>query len=95
MNNKFQERLTEYLDSECSDYSMSYKWEWNEDTECCEVEVKSDYSGNFKCLNFRYNEKKDDLSIELSEDSFYETREFDWTVKYFWMLISPSLFPES
>ena len=33
--------------------------------------------------------------IELSEDSFYTTREFDETVKYFWMLVSPSLFPSA
>jgi len=94
MNNKFITRLEKYLTSECSDYDLTYKWEWNEDTGCCEVEVKrDDYSQNTKCINFKYNEEKDDLMIELSEDSFYATREFDHTVKYFWMLISPSLFP--
>jgi len=94
MNNKFTKRLEEYLTSECDDYDLTYKWEWNEDTGCCEVEVKrDDYSQNTKDLNFRYNEKDDDLTIELSEDSFYVTREFDQTVKYFWMLISPSIFP--
>jgi hypothetical protein len=95
MDKKFQERLTEYLDSECSDYSLAYDWKWNEDTECCEVEIRNDYSGNTKILNFRYNAQKDDLTIELSEDSFYTTREFDQTVKYFWMLICPTLFPDA
>jgi hypothetical protein len=35
MNDKFIKRLEEYLDSECSDYDMSYKYEWNEDTGFC------------------------------------------------------------
>ena len=96
MNDKFYKRLEEYLNSECSDYDLSYNWEWNEDTGCCEVKIKrDDYSQNIKYLNFRYIEEADDLQIELSEDSFYVTREFDYTVKYFWMLVSPSLFPNS
>ena len=96
MNNKFTKRLEEYLTSECDDYDLTYKWEWCEDTGRCEVEIKrDDYSQNTKDLNFRYNEKDDDLTIELSEDSFYVTREFDQTVKYFWMLISPSIFPNT
>jgi hypothetical protein len=93
MNNKFTKRIEEYLISECDDYDLIYEYEWNEDTGCCEVEVKrNDYT---KCLNFKYDESCDDLTIELSEDSFYRTREFDHTVKYFWMLISPSLFPNA
>ena len=96
MNSKFTKRLESYLSSECSDYDLVYEWEWCEDTQCCEVEIKrDDQSQNTKCLNFRYNDTDDDLSIELSEDSFYVTREFDHTVKYFWMLISPSIFPEA
>jgi hypothetical protein len=37
----------------------------------------------------------DELEIELSEGSFYETREYDYSVKYFWMLVAPSLFPNN
>lgn len=92
MENNFANRLKEYLDFECSDYDLTYKWEWNEDIGCCEVEVKRDQ--NTKYLNFRYDKNKDDLSIELSANNFYVTREFDHTVKYFWMLISPTLFPD-
>ena len=96
MTNKFTERLTEYLNSECNDYDLVYSWEWCEDTECCQVEIKKDDHTQYrKYLNFKYNKKTNDLSIELSEDSFYITREFDHTVKYFWMLISPSLFPNA
>jgi len=96
MNKNFAKRIEEYLQSECSDYDLIYKWEWNNDAQCCEVEIKrKDYTQNIKHLNFRYNNENDDLLIELSEDSFYITREFDQTVKYFWMLISPSIFPDS
>lgn len=93
MNKNFNNRLTEYLETECSDYGLQYDYKWCEDTQCCEVEITTDHNDNLKTINFRYDELKDNLSIELSEDSFYETKEFDWSVKYFWMLISPVLFP--
>ena len=86
-------RLTEYLDSECDDYGLEYDYKWIEDCEWCEVDIKIEHSKDVVSLHFKYDEEKDDLLIELSEDSFYETREFDYTVKYFWMLISPTLFP--
>lgn len=96
MEEKFIKRIQEYLNSECSDYDLAYKWKWNEDTQCCEVVVKrDDFTQHTKTLNFRYKTDLDDLTIELSEDSFYVTREFDETVKYFWMLICPSLFPNA
>jgi len=94
MNDKFAKRLEEYLSSECSDYSLEYEWSWNDDTNCCEVVIKrNDHTKHSKELCFQYNEKNDDLTIELSEDSFYITREFDKSVKYFWMLIAPAIFP--
>jgi hypothetical protein len=66
---------------------------WNNDTECCEVKITLDGSDKVKYLNFRYTEEDNDLTIELSEDSFYRTREFDETIKYFWILVAPALFP--
>lgn len=94
MNDKFVNRLEEYLASECSEYSIQWSWEWNEDTECCEVCISDELREDLNTvLNFRYDKVEDDLSIELSEDSFYTTREFDWTVKYFWMQVAPALFP--
>ena len=95
MNKEFAKRIKSYLDSECDDYGLSYKWEWNEDMSCIEVEIKIDYDPNrSKYLLFKYNEKDDDLLIELSENCFYVTREFDETAKYFWMLVAPALFFE-
>jgi len=94
MNSNFAERLKEYLESECSDYGMKYKWLWDEDYNWCNVTISlENYYPELEVdLHFRYDEKKDSLLIELSEDSFYETREFDQTVKYFWMKVSPVLF---
>lgn len=95
MNDKFVKRLEEYLNSECDDYGLQYEWEWDEDCQWCEVTLSRDHNPErIKTINFRYNEEKDDLQIELSEDSFYTTREFDPSVKYFWMLVAPALFPE-
>lgn len=93
MNKKFVDRLTEYLNSECDDYDLKYDYRWEEDLDCCEVEITREYYQESKTLYFRYDYEKDNLSIELSEDCFYETKEFDWSVKYFWMLVSPALFP--
>lgn len=92
MNEKFAKRLEEYLQSECSDYGLKYTWKWDEDCNCCEVIISSENNDNKKYLNFKYIERTDDLEIELSEDSYYITREFDYSVKYFWMLISTTLF---
>jgi hypothetical protein len=33
--------------------------------------------------------------MEMYEDGWQTTREFDATIKYFWMLISPTLFPDA
>ena len=83
------EKLKEYLDSECSDYDMSYEVEYDESNE----QYVATISRFDKCVDiiFRIN-KNQNLKIELSPDSWYETEEFEWTVKYFWMLVAPKLF---
>lgn len=91
MNSNFAKRINEYLRSECSDYDLKFSWEWVADTDCCEVTISR---GNYaKELRFKYNNHTDDLKIELTENCYYNTREFDETVKYFWMLVSPAIFP--
>jgi len=94
MNKQFAKRLEEYLDSECSDYGLSYAWKWCEDTESCEVIVDRDDT-HTKSLSFRYDNERDCLKIEVSEDTFHQTEEYDETVKYFWILVAPALFPET
>lgn len=95
MNKKFADRLNEFLQSECSDYGLTYTWEYSEDYECAVAIIKNDDSRQLtKEVHFKYNEEEDDLLMELCEDCWETTREFDWTVKYFWMFISPELFKE-
>lgn len=92
MDNKFAKRIEEYLDSECSDYDLNYSWNWCGDCQRLEVEIRRDGRDEIAYLNFKYDEKKNQLLIELSEDSYYVTEEFEPSVKYFWMLVSPKLF---
>lgn len=92
MSNKFSKKLTEFLDYECDDYGLEYSWEYCEDTDSCEVTITR--LSYMACASFKYNYKDDQLSIELGEDSWYNVNYYDWSVKYFWMVISPGVFPE-
>ena len=90
---QFADRLTEFLDSECDDFGLSYNWRWCGDTQCCVVTVKL-YDREVD-VNFIYVELTDELEIEFCEDSWYTVEEFGSSVKYFWILISPKLFPNN
>lgn len=92
MIKKAVERLVEYLDSECYEYGLMFDYTWVDDCDWFEVEIKSDFNGEISCLNFRYIEDRDVLEIELSDDCWYETKEYDSSVKYFWMKVSPDVF---
>ena len=95
MNKEFAELLEAYLASECGDYSMSYTWRWDEDCQWAVATIKNTMNNAEKDVNFRYDEENRNLLIEMSEDYWYETAEFDWTVKYFWMLVAPALWAEN
>ena len=88
MKKNFKKRLNEYLSSECDDYDLSYELEWNEDIAAYEAEITR--LSNSVIVNFKF--MHGDLMIELTEDNYVRTREFDQTIKYFWMLICPKLF---
>lgn len=91
MTKEFADRLNEYLESELSDFSLDYSWEWNEDNNSCEVKIWRGVNPPVETIiNFKFNGS--DLEIELSEDSYYVTREYDSTVKYLWMLLGSRLF---
>jgi hypothetical protein len=90
MTNKFSERLTEFLDSECSDYDIEYSWNWNDDCNCCEVNI-SRYDNKID-VDFKYDENSNSLFIDMSDGNWQEVNEYDFLVKYFWMLISPAIF---
>lgn len=90
INDKFKDRLIEFLNSECNDYDIEYSLEYNLDTEYYEVEIKR--YDNLILVEFNYDEDKDVLIINMGEDNWYEVKEYDWSVKYFWMLVSSRLF---
>lgn len=92
MNKKFIERLTEFLESEATDYGLEYNYEYDSDCEWCDVQIKLEHRPEKKCtVQIRYNEEKDDLSFEMYEDNWETIREFDHTVKYFWMYVAPKI----
>ncbi len=89
--NAGEEKLKNFLNNECNDFDLEYEIEWVEDYDNFEAVVSRE--DKKVSVFFKYNENTKNLSIELSEDSYYVTEHFDWTVKYFWMLIAPALFP--
>lgn len=92
---KGYEKVKELLESELSDYSYfkygeiklnKYYTQTDED-EYYIVSVSSIDSDINKTLSFHYNKNKDELEIELNEDSFEKVTTYDWRVKYFWMAL--------
>lgn len=92
MNKKAVDRLTEFLDTECDDYGLSYDYKWEDGYECFEVDIDRDIGEYVSHVRMKYNEDNDVLSIEMGEDCWYETKEYDSSVKYFWMVVSPAVF---
>lgn len=85
---KYIKQLQEFLDEELSDYSsFEYEIHFEEeykDYERYEVDVK--YNGkNFKSVSFRLHENK--IEVELGEGNWYETKTYDYHIKYFWMTL--------
>jgi hypothetical protein len=97
MNDKAVKRLTEFLDSECDDYGLSYTWKWSEDYEAFEVDLKIDDGMHEAEVLFKYDEEKDDIVLAMSYDfDIWQTvREYGTTIKYFWMKVSYHLFPDN
>ncbi len=91
MNKKFKKRLTDFLDSEVKDYEIKYKIESEEEYGCA---IELEKYNNICYLSFQYIPEKDELELEMNDSNFEVVREFDWTVKYFWMLVAPSIFGE-
>lgn len=98
---RFTERLDSFLGSECDDYGISVEI-LREGTEPYRAHVvlrRNEYSID---LEFRYRPIQydflddgyhDDIELCLYEDHYEAVREYDWTVRYFWMKVSPYLFP--
>lgn len=97
--NRFVRKLTEFLDSETDDYSLAYEISPIDDDGVVEVltwvygdnkEIIKEETKNSTYWKFEDNE----LKIEMGEDtdSWEAVADYNWTVKYFWMMVSPYLF---
>jgi len=94
MNKKFARKLEEYLATECYDYDLEYDYEWNEEMKCCVVTItQKRHPEVCRRLRFKYDEEEDILSIDMGESYYRETKISGPSVKYFWILVAPSLFP--
>lgn len=97
MRTKFRSALTDFLDSECNNYGMSYEILEDTDDEyipSVEVEINIDHDERSIIERFawRTDYRSDDcLCLEVGEDNWKYVCEFDWQVKYFWMQVSPKL----
>ncbi len=95
---KFLEKLESFLSSECDDYDIEFSI----------MPYDEAYSGKlytilkrheqsvdliFRYQLFRYQPEYNDIEMCLYEDHYEIVREYDWTVRYFWMKVSPYLFP--
>lgn len=91
MDSEFAQRLEEFLSSECGDYDLAYSWKWDDDFAYCEVTIVRDSIDN-RTISVPFRYQKGSLIIEMCEDVWQTVREYDATVKYFWMKISPIVF---
>ena len=91
MDSKFAKNLEEFLSSECGEYGLSYSWKWDDDYAWCEVTIVRD-SREDRTVSVPFRFQNDNLIIEMCEDSWQTVKEYDHTVKYFWMKVSPIVF---
>lgn len=85
---KYIKQLQEFLEEELNDYS-SFKYEIhfsdeNKNYERYDVDIKQ-HDKDFSSVSFRLYENK--IEIELGEGSWYETKTYDYHIKYFWMAL--------
>ena len=94
MNKKFVEKLTEFLESECSDYGLVYDLTLS-DYHDNAVTVTIFRENTDSTIDVEFRMKDNDIEIEIADGCWEVVREYDYTVKYFWMLVSPALFPNN
>lgn len=98
MHEEFKEDLVEFLESEATDYGMSYKiLEDSYEDDFPRVDVQIFLDGEFKtteefawtedCCS-QYNPR---LCIDMGEDHWEHVCECEYYVKYFWMKVAPEL----
>jgi hypothetical protein len=94
---KGYEAVKELISHELEDYSYfnTGDLEWNDsygdykesdEEEHYKIEIKG-HDEYLKTLYFNYNKESEKIEIEIGEDSWYEVRVYDNTIKYFWMAL--------
>lgn len=89
--------VKDFLTIELEDYSIAHE------LESCEDQGDDSFRMTFnvgkKWVNFEVELRDKDkpldeidetdaiIKVEIGEDSWYETRSYDWQVKYFWMVL--------
>lgn len=101
INHRFVLKLQAFLDSECDDYDILSETTFDE-VSLNVAHVTLSRNGYSVDLKFRYitnrytplyDEAHDDIALCMYEDCYEIVREYDWTVRYFWMKVTPHLFP--
>lgn len=101
INYRFAQKLEAFLSSECDDYGIISETTFD-DISLNTAHVALKRNGNSVDLKFRYipnrhtplhDEVHDDIALCMYEDCYEIVREYDWTVRYFWMKVAPYLFP--
>ena len=83
-------KIKEFIEEELSDYSYFETGELKlqeeyDDYEYYNIDIKK--GDKEKTICFRYDLKEDIIEVELGEDSYHETRTYDYQIKYFWQAV--------
>ena len=87
---KGYEKVKELIDRELEDYSYFEIGELklieeNDFEEFYEIDIEMHKKQ--KTLYFRYDRTEDKVGVQLGEDNYEETNDYDYKVKYFWMAL--------
>lgn len=85
----FRKELQEFLDSEATDYFMFYT-----DIKYHRLEASVTIFRNDRSIDLEFRYSENDLQLYMSEDHWETVEYYSYTVKYFWMLVAPVLFPQ-
>jgi hypothetical protein len=84
---EWKEFITDFLDSELSDYGIEYTLSFLENyDECGETYHFESEEKRANSFHIR-TDNEGSLSVEMSEDNRYDIQDYDYTVKYFWQAI--------
>ena len=88
---KYFNKVEELIHGEIGDYSYyadNYKIEFDdngdEEYESYNLTIEP---GDEKIFCVSLRAKEDCIEVEVGEDCWYEVKDYDWTIKYFWIAL--------